>query len=114
MSLDDRPGGFEELLRGFAVGMRVRGGGFGGLLLGAHEGEENHVADAARAGEDHGEAVDADALTGGRGQVVAEGAEGPCLEGCGSSSGPWPQGCGGAGRSSPHAPSRASGHLRHS
>ena len=47
--------------------------GFG--LLGAHEGEEDDVADGARAGEEHGEAVDADAFAGGRRQAVAEGAD---------------------------------------
>jgi hypothetical protein len=41
----------------------------------AHEGEEDDVADGAGAGEDHGEAVDADAFAGGGGKAVAEGAD---------------------------------------
>ena len=43
--------------------------------MGAHEGEEDDVADGAGAGEDHGEAVDADAFAGGGGEAVAEGAD---------------------------------------
>ena len=48
------------------------GGGFG---LGAHEGEEDDVADAARAGEEHGEAVYSHPLSCGRGQSISEGAD---------------------------------------
>ena len=43
--------------------------------MGAHEGEEHDVADGAGAGEDHGEAIDADAFAGGGGKAVAEGAD---------------------------------------
>ncbi len=48
------------------------GGGFG---VGAEQGEEDYVADGAGAGEDHGEAVDADAFAGGGWEAVAEGAD---------------------------------------
>ena len=47
--------------------------GFG--FLGAEEGEEDDVADGSGAGEEHGEAVDADAFAGGGGEAVAEGAD---------------------------------------
>ena len=47
--------------------------GFAGL--GAEEREEDDVADGAGAGEDHGEAVDADAFASSGGQAVAEGAD---------------------------------------
>ena len=63
------------LFGGFAVGLWVRWVGSVGGLLGAHEGEEHYVADGAAAGEDHGEAVDADAFAGGWGEAVAEGAD---------------------------------------
>jgi len=43
--------------------------------MGAHEGEEDYVADGAGAGEEHGEAVDADAFAGSGREAVAEGAD---------------------------------------
>ena len=49
--------------------------GFGRGFVGAHEGEEDYVADAAGAGEDHGEAVDADAFAGCWGKADAQGAD---------------------------------------
>src|ERR1700733_8015994 len=67
---------------------RLEGGGwvFGGLSLfvlagvgllglGTEEGEEDDVADGFGVGEDHGEAVDADAFAGGGGESVAEGSD---------------------------------------
>ncbi len=47
----------------------------GGLLLRTHEREEDDVADGFGVGEEHGEAVDADAFACGGGQAVAEGAD---------------------------------------
>src|ERR1700723_3160283 len=44
--------------------------------LGAEEGEEDDVADGFGVGEEHGEAVDADAFASGGGEAVAEGSEG--------------------------------------
>ena len=45
------------------------------LSLRAHEGEEDDVADGLGAGEEHGEAVDADAFAAGGGQAVGQGAD---------------------------------------
>ena len=64
-----------KLLGGFAVDLVGFGIGFGGGPLGAHEGEDDYVADGTGAGEDHGEAVDADAFACGGGKAVAEGAD---------------------------------------
>jgi len=56
--------------------MTKKSGGFGfGRLGGAHQGEEDDVADGAGAGEDHGEPVDADAFAGGGRKAVAERAD---------------------------------------
>jgi hypothetical protein len=49
--------------------------GVGWFGLGAEEREEDYVADGFGVGEDHGEAVDADAFAGGGGKAVAEGAD---------------------------------------
>ncbi len=48
---------------------------FGSFLARAHEGEEDDVADGRGVGEEHGEAVDADAFAGGGREAVAEGAD---------------------------------------
>ena len=67
---------FAELFGGFSVGLALFGGDlFGALLDGAHEGEENDVADGAGVGEEHGEAVDAYAFACGRWEAVAEGSD---------------------------------------
>ena len=49
--------------------------GFGLLCLRTQEREEDDVADGFGVGEDHGEAVDADAFAGGGRETVAEGAD---------------------------------------
>ena len=45
------------------------------MLFGLQEREKQHVADAFRTGENHGQAVNADAETAGRGHSVFKGAE---------------------------------------
>ena len=66
----------DKLLGGFSVGLVLFGGDlFGGLLDGAHEGEEDYVADGAGVGEEHGEAVDAYAFACGGRKAVAEGSD---------------------------------------
>ncbi len=58
------------------MGLVLFGGDlFVALLDGAHEGEEDDVADGAGVGEEHGEAVDAYAFACGGGQAVAEGSD---------------------------------------
>src|SRR5262249_22937463 len=42
--------------------------------VGAHEGEEDHVADGRLVGEEHDQAIDADAFAGGGREAVFEGA----------------------------------------
>jgi hypothetical protein len=63
--------GVRGLLGGLSVGLlslRLFG-------LGAEEGEEDDVADGFGVGEEHGEAVDAYAFSGGGGEAVAEGSD---------------------------------------
>ena len=57
------------------MGDEVVVGGYGGLLLGLHLGEQKHILDALRAGHHHHQAVDADAHAGGGGHAVLEGAD---------------------------------------
>src|SRR5579871_1979135 len=64
------------LLGGFSVRLVLFGCDLVGALLdGAHEGEEDDVADGAGVGEEHSEAVDAYAFACGGREAVAEGSD---------------------------------------